>query len=179
MTLCQPQPPPAHIGPTKLTPTRFPDRAADTGAQAAEKPGTGLWRLQRWGEYFAVVATPIFLPLEVRDLLAGITLTRAGALIINVAARAEHEPAAALGSARSVLTSSALPANTAIIAGPVTVTASPAFGSTDLSPAVPLRISVTHARISTLTVTNAAGNIVKGAFSADPEVVKQVEAIGS
>ncbi len=40
MTLCQPQPPPAHIGPTKLTPTRFPDRAADTGAQAAEKPGS-------------------------------------------------------------------------------------------------------------------------------------------
>jgi len=48
--------------------------------------GIGLWRLKRWGEYFAVVATSIFLPLEVRDLLAGITLTRAGALIINVAA---------------------------------------------------------------------------------------------
>ncbi|MGI8590013.1 MAG: DUF2127 domain-containing protein, partial [Nakamurella sp.] len=48
--------------------------------------GIGLWRLKRWGEYFAVVATSIFLPLEVRDLLVGITLTRAGALIINVAA---------------------------------------------------------------------------------------------
>jgi len=56
--------------------------------------GIGLSRLQRWGEYFAVVATSILLPLEVRDLLAGITLTLAGALIINVAARAENEPAA-------------------------------------------------------------------------------------
>ena len=27
--------------------------------------GIGLWLLQRWGEYFAVVATAIFLPLEV------------------------------------------------------------------------------------------------------------------
>jgi len=75
--------------------------------------------------------------------------------------------AASPRSPRPVPTSSALPADTAIIAGPVTVTASPPFGSTDLSPAVPLRISVTHARISALTVTNAAGKVVKGAFSAD------------
>lgn len=48
--------------------------------------GAGLWLLKRWGEYFAVVATAIFLPLEVRDLLGGITFTRAGALLINLAA---------------------------------------------------------------------------------------------
>jgi uncharacterized membrane protein (DUF2068 family) len=48
--------------------------------------GVGLWSLTRWGEYFAVVATAIFLPLEVRELLRGVTPTRAGAFIINVAA---------------------------------------------------------------------------------------------
>ncbi len=48
--------------------------------------GVGLWLLKRWGEYFAVVATSIFLPLEIRDLANGITLTRAATLIINLAA---------------------------------------------------------------------------------------------
>ncbi len=39
------------------------------------------------GEYFAVIATSIFLPLEVYDLaVKGITFTRAGAFVINVAA---------------------------------------------------------------------------------------------
>lgn len=46
----------------------------------------GLWWLNRWGEYFAVVATSIFLPLEIRELVNGVTLTRAAAFIINVAA---------------------------------------------------------------------------------------------
>lgn len=46
----------------------------------------GLWLLKRWGEYFAVVATAIFLPLEVHELTKGITLTRAVTFAINVAA---------------------------------------------------------------------------------------------
>jgi uncharacterized membrane protein (DUF2068 family) len=46
----------------------------------------GLWLLARWGEYFAAVATAVFLPLEVRELLKGVTVTRAGALVINVLA---------------------------------------------------------------------------------------------
>jgi uncharacterized membrane protein (DUF2068 family) len=48
--------------------------------------GVGLWLLARWGEYFAVVATAVFLPLEVHDLTKGITLTRAITFSINVAA---------------------------------------------------------------------------------------------
>ena len=49
--------------------------------------GVGLWLLTRWGEYFAVVATSVFLPLEVYDLVSkGITATRVGAFAINVAA---------------------------------------------------------------------------------------------
>ena len=49
--------------------------------------GVGLWLLTRWGEYFAVVATSVFLPLEVYDLVTkGMTFTRAGAFAINVAA---------------------------------------------------------------------------------------------
>jgi uncharacterized membrane protein (DUF2068 family) len=48
--------------------------------------GVGLWLLARWGEYFAVVATAIFLPLEVHELANGITITRALTFAINVAA---------------------------------------------------------------------------------------------
>ncbi len=46
----------------------------------------GLWLLTRWGEYFAAVATAVFLPLEVRELIKGVTFTRAGALVVNLLA---------------------------------------------------------------------------------------------
>jgi uncharacterized membrane protein (DUF2068 family) len=46
----------------------------------------GLWRLKRWGEYFAVVATSVFLPLEVYELSHRVTVTRIGALVVNLAA---------------------------------------------------------------------------------------------
>jgi uncharacterized membrane protein (DUF2068 family) len=48
--------------------------------------GVGLWLLKRWGEYFAVIATSVFLPLEVHDLAKGITMTRVVTFTINVAA---------------------------------------------------------------------------------------------
>ncbi len=46
----------------------------------------GLWLLKRWGEYFAVVATALFIPIEVYELSEKITWVRIGALIINVGA---------------------------------------------------------------------------------------------
>jgi uncharacterized membrane protein (DUF2068 family) len=46
----------------------------------------GLWLLKRWGEYLAVVATSVFLPLEIYDLTNGITATRLVTFSINVAA---------------------------------------------------------------------------------------------
>ena len=39
----------------------------------------GLWPGQRWGEYFAMVATSIFLPWEVYDLTVKITWLRVAA----------------------------------------------------------------------------------------------------
>ena len=48
--------------------------------------GLGLWLLKRWGEYFAVVATSLFIPLEVYELTEKITWLRVVALIVNVAA---------------------------------------------------------------------------------------------
>jgi uncharacterized membrane protein (DUF2068 family) len=48
--------------------------------------GVGLWLLKRWGEYFAVIATSVFLPLEIHDLTEGITMTRVVTFTINVAA---------------------------------------------------------------------------------------------
>jgi uncharacterized membrane protein (DUF2068 family) len=48
--------------------------------------GVGLWLLKRWGEYFAAVATSVFLPLEVYELTERITWLRVSAFIINLAA---------------------------------------------------------------------------------------------
>jgi len=48
--------------------------------------GVGLWMLKRWGEYFAVVATSLGLPIELYELTEKITVFRVGALIINIAA---------------------------------------------------------------------------------------------
>lgn len=58
--------------------------AAYAGVELVE--AVGLWTARRWGEYFAVVATSVFLPLEIRELMKGVTITRAGAFVINVAA---------------------------------------------------------------------------------------------
>jgi uncharacterized membrane protein (DUF2068 family) len=53
------------------------------GVQVAE--GVGLWSLQRWGEYLAVVATSVFLPIEVYELAEKVTVLRAGAFLVNLA----------------------------------------------------------------------------------------------
>jgi uncharacterized membrane protein (DUF2068 family) len=45
----------------------------------------GLWLGQRWGEYFAMVATSVFLPYEIYDLTVKITWLRIAAFVINLA----------------------------------------------------------------------------------------------
>ena len=42
--------------------------------------------VKRWGEYFAVVATSVFLPLEIHELLNRVTVLRVLALVVNIAA---------------------------------------------------------------------------------------------
>jgi uncharacterized membrane protein (DUF2068 family) len=44
----------------------------------------GLWLGKRWGEYFAMVATSVFLPYEIYDLTVKITWLRVAALVINL-----------------------------------------------------------------------------------------------
>jgi uncharacterized membrane protein (DUF2068 family) len=44
----------------------------------------GLWLGKRWGEYFAMVATSVFLPYEVYDLTVKVTWLRVVAFIINL-----------------------------------------------------------------------------------------------
>ncbi len=54
------------------------------GLQLTE--GVGLWLLKRWGEYFAVVATSLFIPIEIYELTQRVTWFRVAALIVNLAA---------------------------------------------------------------------------------------------
>jgi uncharacterized membrane protein (DUF2068 family) len=44
----------------------------------------GLWLGQRWGEYFAMIATSVFLPYEVYDLTVKVTWLRLGAFLVNL-----------------------------------------------------------------------------------------------
>jgi uncharacterized membrane protein (DUF2068 family) len=46
----------------------------------------GLWLVRRWGEYFAVIATSVFLPLEIYELTEKLTAFRIGAFVVNVVA---------------------------------------------------------------------------------------------
>ena len=46
----------------------------------------GLWLAKRWGEYFAVVATAAFIPIEVHELLTKQSAFKAVTFAINVAA---------------------------------------------------------------------------------------------
>ena len=48
--------------------------------------GVGLWLLKRWAEYFTVVATAAFLPLEIYELAEKVTWLRIAALLFNIAA---------------------------------------------------------------------------------------------
>ncbi len=48
--------------------------------------GVGLWLLKRWAEYFTVVATAAFLPLEIYELTEKVTWLRIGALVFNIGA---------------------------------------------------------------------------------------------
>jgi uncharacterized membrane protein (DUF2068 family) len=48
--------------------------------------GVGLWLMRRWGEYFAVVATSVFLPVEVYELTERVTVLRVAVFVVNVAA---------------------------------------------------------------------------------------------
>jgi uncharacterized membrane protein (DUF2068 family) len=44
----------------------------------------GLWQGKRWGEYFAMVATSVFLPYEIYDLTVKITWLRVVAFVVNL-----------------------------------------------------------------------------------------------
>jgi uncharacterized membrane protein (DUF2068 family) len=47
--------------------------------------GVGLWLLQRWGEYFAFVATGMFLPLEVYELAHKVSPLKLVTFLLNLA----------------------------------------------------------------------------------------------
>ncbi len=48
--------------------------------------GTGLWLMKRWGEYFAVVVTSLFLPWEMYEVIHRVTALRVVLLLVNIAA---------------------------------------------------------------------------------------------
>jgi len=47
--------------------------------------GGGLLLKRRWAEYFTIIATGVFIPLEVYEVARRLTLIRVGVLAINIA----------------------------------------------------------------------------------------------
>jgi uncharacterized membrane protein (DUF2068 family) len=47
--------------------------------------GVGLWRRYRWAEYLTVVATAVFIPVEVWEIIHRPSLLKIGGLLVNVA----------------------------------------------------------------------------------------------
>ena len=45
----------------------------------------GLWRDRRWAEWFAVVSSGLYIPIEVYELLVGASWLKVGTLLANVA----------------------------------------------------------------------------------------------
>ena len=46
--------------------------------------GVGLWLVKRWGEYFAMIVTSLFLPYEIYELANKVTVLRVVAFVINL-----------------------------------------------------------------------------------------------
>ncbi|GGK58785.1 DUF2127 domain-containing protein [Nocardia camponoti] len=46
----------------------------------------GLWLAKRWGEYLSVIATSVFLPLEIYELIERVTVFKVVALVVNLLA---------------------------------------------------------------------------------------------
>ena len=46
--------------------------------------GTGLWLARRWGEYFALIATSLGLPIEIYELSRKITVTASVLFAVNI-----------------------------------------------------------------------------------------------
>jgi uncharacterized membrane protein (DUF2068 family) len=47
--------------------------------------GTGLWLDQLWAEYLTVIATSLFIPFEVYELVHRPTALKAGGILVNIA----------------------------------------------------------------------------------------------
>jgi hypothetical protein len=54
-------------------------------AVLAAVEAVGLWRQRRWAEYLTLIATSALLPLEVYELVRGITALKVVALVVNLA----------------------------------------------------------------------------------------------
>jgi len=46
--------------------------------------GTGLWLRKRWAEYFTIIATSSFIPLEIYGIYRRVTLPRVALLLVNL-----------------------------------------------------------------------------------------------
>jgi lipoprotein-anchoring transpeptidase ErfK/SrfK len=92
----------------------------------------------------------------------------ASSTLVSVPPITVGSTAASVSSPSSLIATTTTTTSKVVVLPPVAkVTASPAFGTSGLSPAQALVISVTRGKITKFTLTNLSGKVVKGAVSKD------------
>jgi uncharacterized membrane protein (DUF2068 family) len=71
----------------QVSPAQLKEIAAGTFFYAAllGTEGVGLFLRRRWAEYFTVIATSLFVPLEIYEIVEHLTAARVAVLLVNLA----------------------------------------------------------------------------------------------
>jgi lipoprotein-anchoring transpeptidase ErfK/SrfK len=124
---------------------------------------------------------PLTLVLALIAMLAVLAGCSSGTLAtttVTSTAIASDNPESGQSEGADQPTTSSPPTTTKVLPPVATVTGTPAFGSTDLSPVEPLSFVVDKGTIDDVTFTNAEGKVVLGNISADKTTWTVGEVLG-
>lgn len=111
---------------------------------------------------------------------AAITASAAVVLLLFLSGCSQKKPAAPTGPKGSAATATSGTPSTASNqpAPPAVVTVNAPRGASDVDPVVPIKVAVSGGSLSTVTLTNSEGKLVKGALAADKQSWSSAEVLG-
>ena len=129
---------------------------------------------------------PLSVLLAIVALLALLAGCSSGSLAVttvtSTAGQSDGQQSTSSGESasesESSSSSSAAPSTTKVLPPVATVTGTPAFGATDLSPVEPLSFKVDQGTIDDVTLTNPEGKVVLGTISDDKTTWTVGEVLG-
>jgi len=103
-----------------------------------------------------------------RVAMVGAVAAISAALVLGACSAKKSDNAQAQGPAGSNSNRDTnSPTSSSAAASPAVVTTTPASGASNVNPVVPIKVAVTGGSLAEVTLTNADGKAVKGAFAAD------------